>query len=161
MTPARAEGAAPVTSVELQWIEGRIERWIRFGRIAHEQMLDRGRRVVGFAPGEVFAFVRWAANDHGTAVSRLDILRAVRPEEPRSTVPCVTPGADILLRAISWPQVDRALKVIDAIEQGGIDPCEVAPDHWRHVHDRIAARQAPRTYTRERHLAWLRRRRLS
>lgn len=58
MTPARAEGAGPVTSVELQWIEGRIERWIRFGRIAHEQMLDRGRRVVGFAPGEVFAFVR-------------------------------------------------------------------------------------------------------
>lgn len=161
MTPARDDPARSMTTVELLWIEKRVERWIRFGRVAQEQVLDRRRRVVGFAPGEVFALVRWAANDYGTAVSRLDVLRAVAPGEPRCTVPCVTPGADILLRAIGWTQVQRALEVIDAIERGGIDPCEVAPDHWRHVHSRIAAREAPRPYTRERHLAWLRRRRLS
>ncbi|MDP3748832.1 MAG: DUF2840 domain-containing protein, partial [Phenylobacterium sp.] len=44
--------------------------------------------------------------------------------------------------------------------RGGVDPCEVAPDHWRHVHDRLAAREAPRPYTPERHRAWLLRRRL-
>lgn len=161
MTPACDDTARSRTTVELLWIEKRVERWIRFGRIAQEQILDRRRRVVSFAAGEVFALVRWAANDYGTAVSRLDVLRAVAPGERRCTVPCVTPGADILLRTIGWTQVQRALEVIDAIECGGIDPCEVAPDHWRHVHSRIVAREAPRAYTRERHLAWLRRRRLS
>ena len=44
---------------------------------AEEQILDRRRRVLSFAPGSIFAFVRWAANDFGTIVSRIDILRAV------------------------------------------------------------------------------------
>ena len=37
---------------------------------------------------------------------------------------------------------------------------DAAPDHWRHVHNRIAAGQRPRDYTRERHRAWLKRREL-
>ena len=65
------------TSVELTWVEKKIEYWIRFGRQAHEQILDRRRRVVGFQPNAVFAFVRWAANDYGTIISRIDILRAI------------------------------------------------------------------------------------
>ena len=59
----------PLTRVELLWLEGRIERWIRFGQIAEETILDRRRRVVAFAAGEVFAFVRWASNGYGTVVS--------------------------------------------------------------------------------------------
>ena len=54
-----------LTDVELTWIEGRIEYWIRFGRQAGERILDRRRRVVSFRPGAVFTFVRWAANDFG------------------------------------------------------------------------------------------------
>ena len=46
-----------MTDVELTWIEKKIEYWIRFGRQAHEQILDRRRRVVGFQPNAVFAFV--------------------------------------------------------------------------------------------------------
>ena len=65
------------TEVELYWHEGRIERWIRFGREVEERIVDRRRRVVAFAPGAVFAFVRWASNDFGTLVSRIDIVRAV------------------------------------------------------------------------------------
>lgn len=152
--------SASLTAVHLLWVEKRVERWIRFGRVVHEEILDRRRRVVGFEPDSIFAFVRWAANDYGTAVSRLDVLRAVSPGEAYCTVPCVAPGADILLRTFGWTQTERALKAIDAIERGGVDPCDVAPDHWRHVHDRLAAREAPRPYTRERHRAWLLRRRL-
>ena len=70
-----------LTRVELTWVEGRTEYWIRFGHEAGTQILDRNRRVVSFGPGSVFAFVRWAANDHGTIISRLDILRAVAPGE--------------------------------------------------------------------------------
>ena len=65
--------AAFTTHVELTWIEKRIENWIRFGRESYEQKLDRRHRVVGFAPGTIFCLVRWAANEYGTIISRLDI----------------------------------------------------------------------------------------
>ena len=45
-----------------------------------------------------------------------------------------------------------------AVEAAGVDPCDAAADHWRHVHNRIAASQQPRPYTIERHRAWLKRR---
>lgn len=149
-----------LTEVELYWHEGKIERWIRFGHEAEERILDRRRRVLAFAPDVTFAFVRWASNDYGTLVSRIDILRAVDRGEACSTVPGVTPGGEILLRAFGWPKVERVLKTIDAIDALGIDPADVDPNHWRHVHNRVAAGLEPRPYTRERHRAWSMRRRI-
>ena len=40
------------------------------------------------------------------------------------------------------------------------DPADACPDHWRHVQNRLASGDAPRPYTRERHRAWLLRRRI-
>ncbi len=147
-----------LTHVELTWVEKQIEHWIRFGHIAEEKILDRRRRVVSFAPNSVFAFVRWASNDFGTVVSRIDILRAVAPSERCATVPYVRPGGDILLRVSGWPKVERVLQAIDAVEATGVDPADAAPDHWRHVHNRLTASEVPRSYSRARHQAWLRRR---
>lgn len=147
-----------MTLVELTWLEKKIEYWIRFGRQAHEQILDRRRRVVGFQPNTVFAFVRWAANDYGTIISRFDILRAIAPGEAYQTVPFVRPGGEILLKIESWPKVEDVLRHIDAIEAQGIDACDVAPDHWRHVAHRMQVGDVPRPYTAERHRAWLKRR---
>ena len=155
--------SAPIdtlTHVELIWLEKQIEHWIRFGRDVAEQIVDRRQRILSFAPGSIFAFVRWAGNDYGTVVSRIDILRAVAPGEAYSTVGSVRPGGDILLRISGWPKVERVLQAIDAIEQLGIDPADACPDHWRHVHNRLAAGDAPRPYTREQHRAWLLRRRI-
>ena len=148
-----------LTMVELTWIEKRIERWIRFGKFVEDQILDRRRRMVGFAPGSMFAFVRWASNDYGTIVSRIDILRAFVPGEPYSTVPFVKPGGEILLRLTGWPKVEQALRQIDAVEQLDIKPEETSPDHWRHVHNRLTAGENPRSYTRRMHTAWTLRRR--
>ena len=147
------------THVELIWVEGKIEYWIRFGRVAKEQILDRHRRIVSFAPGSVFALVRWRSNDYGTILSRIDILRAVNPNEPHQTLPCVRPGAESLLRLTGWPKVQQVLQATDAIDALGIDPADVAQDYWRHVHNRIAAGQTPRVYTIARHAAWIKRRR--
>ena len=155
--------SAPIdtlTHVELIWLEKQIEHWIRFGRDVAEQIVDRRQRILSFAPGSIFAFVRWAGNDYGTVVSRIDILRAVAPGEAYSTVGSVRPGGDILLRISGWPKVERVLQAIDAIEQLGIDPADACPDHWRHIHNRLAAGDAPRPYTREQHRAWLLRRRI-
>ena len=147
-----------MTRVELTWIEKRIEHWIRFGRVAVDEIVDRRRRIVQFRPGAIFAFVRWAANDYGTVSSRIDIVRAVGANEPFTTLPFVRPGGEILLKIEGWPKVSQVLAAIDATEAAGVDPCDAAPDHWRHVHNRIAAGQPPRPYTMERHRAWLKRR---
>ena len=144
-----------LTQVELVWIERQIEHWIRFGREVSEQIIDRRRRILFFPPGTTFALVRWAANEHGTVLSRLDLLRAVALGEPCQTIPTVTPGGDILLRVDGWPKVERMLQLIDWIEAIGIDPVDVSPDYWRHVHNRLAAGEAPRAYTMQRHRAFL------
>ena len=148
-----------MTDVELTWIEKKIEYWIRFGHEAHEQVLDRRRRVVSFRPNTVFAFVRWAGNDFGTIISRIDILRAVEPGEPHQTLPFVRPGGEILLKIEGWPKVEDVLRHVDAIEAIGIDADTVSPDHWRHVHNQMAVGQQPRAYTPEQHRAFLLRRR--
>src|SRR3546814_6586362 len=87
------DGPAPSTAlVELTFDKRKVERWIRFGRKSYEQIIDRRRSVVGFAPESVFAFVRWAAGEHGTVISRIDIVRAIGRGEPFQTLPFVRPG---------------------------------------------------------------------
>ena len=148
-----------LTHVELTHVEKKIEHWIRFGREAREQILDRRRRIFSFRPDAIFAFVRWASNDFGTIISRVDIVRAVEPGEPYQTLPFVRPGGDILLKIDGWPKVERVLRHIDAIQAIGIDPEDVSPDHWRHLHNRLTAGHEPRGYTADQHRAFLLRRR--
>ncbi len=157
----RPDAGPSHTEVELTWLEGRIERWIRFGRECGETILDRRRRILRFAPGTVFAFVRWASNDFGTVVSRVDIVRAIDRGESYQTLPFVRPGGEILLRISGWPKVERVLQAIDAVEALGIDAADAAPDFWRHLHNRLIANELPRPYSREQHRAWLLRRRLA
>ncbi len=157
----KARASAPRTLVHLTWIENRIEHRIRFGRIAEQHRINRSRRVVGFDPGTVFAFARWVANDYGTVVSRIDILRAIAPGESYQTVPLVDPGGEILLRIHGWPKVEKVLNAIDAIEAIGLDPADAAPDYWRHVNNRLVANQPFSAYGRDRHRAWLLRREIS
>jgi hypothetical protein len=150
-----------LTHVELLWLEKRIENWIRFGRHAEEQILDKRRRVLSFSPGSIFAFVRWTSNDFGTVISRIDILRAVPSGQRCATVPYVRPGGDILLRLAGWPKVERVLQIVDAVEALGVDPADAAPDYWHHVHNRLSVNEVPRSYTRSRHQAWLHRQRIA
>lgn len=145
------------TAVELTWRKGKIEHWIRFGEIAAEQKIGREKRIVGFAPGSLFAFVRWAANDYGTVISRIDIVRAVRAGESYQTLPFVRPGGEILLRLQGWSKVETVLFAIDAIEALGIQPADVSPDHWRHLHNRLSVNEPFHAYSREQHRAWQKR----
>ena len=154
-----AQASDNLTHVELTWVEKKIENWIRFGQPANEQIIDRRQRILSFRPNTVFAFVRWAANDFGTIISRIDIVRAIGRGEPYQTLPFVRPGGDILLKIEGWPKVEDVLRHVDAIEAIGIDADTVSPDHWRHVHNRLAAGHEPRAYTAQHHRAFLLRRR--
>jgi hypothetical protein len=149
-----------LTHIELIWHERQIEHWIRFGRDVAEKILDRRRRVLSFAPDSIVAYVRWASGDFGTIVSRIDILRTIRRGEAFSTVPYVRPGGEVLLRVAGWPKVERVLRAIDAVEKIGINAADACPDHWRHVHNRLALGEAPRPYSRERHRAWMLRKKI-
>jgi len=157
IAPPLHRRSLPLTHVELTWIEKKIEHWLRFGRRAEEKILDRRHSISSFAPGSLFGFVRWASNDYGTVVSRMDIVRAVAPGESYQTVPFVRPGGEILLRVNGWPTVERALQAIDAVEAIGVDAADAAPDYWRHLHNRLVAGHIPRAYSREQHDAWLKR----
>jgi hypothetical protein len=159
--PSTNDASAALTKVELTWLEGKIEHWIRFGRDVEETILDRRRRVLSFAPGSIFAFIRWASSDYGTVVSRIDIMRAVSAGEPYQTVPFVRPGGEILLRINGWPKVERVLQAIDAVESLGIDAADASPDHWRHIHNRLTAGGTPRPYSHTQHTAWLLRQRVT
>jgi len=149
-----------LTHVELTWLAKRVEQRIRFGRPMASHRLDRHRRCVSFAPNAIFAVVRWTGNSYGTISSEIDILRAVAPGERCTTAPFMQPGGEIFLSIKSWPKVERVLQAIDAVEALGIDPADAAPDHWRHVHNRLIVGERPRSYTLTRHRAWLKRRRI-
>ena len=149
------------TTVELLWLKGRIENRIRFGHPTSERMLDRHRRVLSFAPGSIFAFVRWTSNDFGTVLSRIDIVRAATPGQSYSTLPWVIPGGESLLRLSGWAKVECVLQLIETIEGLQIDPVEAAPEYWHHVHSRLSVNEAPKVYTRARHQAWLHRRKVA
>lgn len=149
-----------LTHATLVWREGEREDWLKFGKPVAEKIVDRRQRIESYAAGQVFGLVRWAANDYGTIRSTLDIVRAVEAHESCTPVEQVDPGGELLLSVRSWPKVAQVFRLIDAIEASGIDPCEVAPDHWRHIHNRMAGREAPRGYTLARHRAWLQRKAL-
>lgn len=156
-TSATPRGGA-LTDVELTWIEGRHEQWIRFGRVAAERIMSRATRVLAFRPGAIVAHVRRTSNDFGTIHSTIAIAAAAAPGGAYATLPFVRPGAEILARMDGWPKVQKVLEAIDAVEAAGIDACDAAPDHWRHVGNRIAAGVPCRPYSADRHEAWLRRR---
>ncbi|MGE8134145.1 DUF2840 domain-containing protein [Novosphingobium subterraneum] len=149
-----------LTHVTLVWREGEREDWLKFGRPVAEKIINRRRRIESYAAGQVFALVRWASNEYGTIRSTFDIVRAVGAGEPCTPVVQVEPGGDLLLSVRGWPKVTQVFRLIDAIEAAGIDPCAVAPDHWRHIHNRMAGREASRGYSPARHRAWLQRRSL-
>ncbi|WP_447763364.1 DUF2840 domain-containing protein [Sphingopyxis panaciterrae] len=152
-----ASTAGRLTDVELTWIEERLEQWIRFGRVAADRVVDRRTRITSFRPGAVFAFVRWTSNDFGTIHSSIAIVAAAQPGSPYSTYPFIRPGGELLLRIDGWPKVEQVLKAVDAIEAAGVDPCDVAPDHWRHIGSQLSAGLPFRPYGSDRHDAWLRR----
>src|SRR3984957_20030800 len=103
--------ASDLTTVEILWLEKRIENRVRFGRSVSEKLVDRNRRILSFAPGSIFAFVRWTSNDFGTVLSRIVILRAAIPGQHYSTVPWIRPGGASLLQLSGWLKVERVLQL--------------------------------------------------
>ena len=67
--PTKEVTVSDLTTVELLWLEKRIENRIRFGRAVSESIVDRNRRILTFAPGSIFALF-CARRYQGNAIRR-------------------------------------------------------------------------------------------
>lgn len=159
-TTARSFGRPPgvLTDVEMPWIEGRLEAQLRFGRVAAERSVGPHKRIVSFRPGVTFGLTRCTAADMGQMSWRLVIVTAAAAGTPCTLFPGIDPGGDVLLDLDALELIRAVLVEIDLIEASGIDLCDVAPDHWRHIAAQLAAALPFRSYGAERHAAWLLRR---
>ncbi|PYD49784.1 hypothetical protein CFR79_12950 [Komagataeibacter saccharivorans] len=144
-----------MTHLEPTWLEKRIEQWLRFGHALETQPIDRYRRRLCFAPGTVFALLRWTQADCGAAACCIDIVRAPHAGEPRERLPFVPTGADRLLHRSGWAEVRTVLAVIDALERRRINPVHVCPSYWQQLANGLQERGIVPSYTTARHEAWL------
>ena len=143
----------PLTRVEIVFLPDYLNHWLRFGTPGREHALDRRRALALFAPGRVFGYVRWWANEYGTRGWRFTVVETAAPGRAMSRIEGVHPGGHILLSADGAARVKRALGEIDALEAAGFEPPVISPDHYRHVHNRIATGQPIRPYDHDRHAA--------
>jgi len=144
-----------LTRVELFYLEGHINYWLRFGDYSFEKNIDRRRAFVWFKPGQTFCYIKWWSNDYGTQGWTLAILKT--PEQRTYSIqnhPGISPGAEILLRVKSITYVKRILAIFDRIERRGLNLSEVSPNYWRYLGPCIRARQTPHFYDKVQHKAW-------
>lgn len=143
------------TRVEIVFYPEHLNHWLRFGEPDEQQDLDRRRSLALFKPDRIFGYVRWRANEYGTQDWRFTIVQTVEPSLLLSRIEGVTPGGEVLLLVTGNAKVKRALLQIDALEAAGFDPADVSPAYYRHIHNRIAARQSIRGYSKAQHTAYL------
>lgn len=144
-----------LTAVEVAFYPEFLNHWLRFGAPDLQQGLDRRRSLALFRPGRVFGYLRWRANEYGTQVWRITVVRTAMPSRFLSRVEGVSPGGEVLLLANGKAKVKRALSQIDGLEAAGFDPADVSPAYYRHVHNRITAGLPGRAYSEAQHQAYL------
>ena len=136
-----------------------IEHQLRFGEVFFvETVFNRQRRMVSFKADAIFCLMQKISKNSEAMVSRLDIVRAIRPGEAYQTLAFVRPGGELLLSVEGSSRATLVLQYLVSIEALAIPLADVAPEYWRHVHNRIAANMKPRLYSRIQHKAWVLRR---
>ncbi|MEG3089302.1 DUF2840 domain-containing protein [Sphingomonas sp. PB4P5] len=130
---------AGITTLGLPPLAPAAGCWIRFGAPVFVHVFEGHCPLLRFVADSIFAFVSRGPHDTGTALAKLHIVRVVSPGQGYTTLPNLVPGGG-LLRHLGRSQKTRACqKLIQAIGTLGVDPCAVALDYWRHVHNRLIA----------------------
>ena len=142
-----------LTAVELIFYPDHLNHRLRFGAALRRIRLDRRRALAVFAPGAVFAYVRWSANAYGTAHWSIVILKAAAPGDPIALINGVRPGAHVLVAGFGVTDTRRLLGLIDQLQADGFEPGLVSEAWWRHVHNRLQVRRPPRDYDASQHAA--------
>ena len=145
-----------LTEVELYFVKGKIERWIRFGtpiRRSDNRPPPAHRRPSRRAP--FLASCAGPRMSTGPEFPASTFCAPARTESPfdgagRQAGRGNSAAGLRLGKGSARAQSDRGRR-----RRSASRPQEVCPDHWRHVHSRLAAGLTPSAYSRERHRAWL------
>jgi hypothetical protein len=124
------------SAVLLHHRKNRINHRLLFGEPTRTIRLDWQRSLAVFQPDQVFGYIRWRGNKHGTQTWRLYVLQTVEIGAMTS-VPGVHPGAGILLEASGTVAVKAVFQVIDDHERAGLTAAHFSPCYWRHVHTMV------------------------
>jgi hypothetical protein len=108
---------------------------------------------VSFNPDTVFCLRRIAISDGKPIANRIDIIRAICPDEPYQKIPFIRPGGDLLLYVERAESISFVENLILTIEKTGINPADISANYWRHIHNRLYVKMTPRSYTKAQHKA--------
>lgn len=151
------EKFGPLTVVEILFQRDRRNYYITFGKGEYRR-LSPTRAEERFAPGQLWGYVRWEANEYGTQHWEAWVLRAGAPGQEITTVPGVQPGAQVILCARGAARVHRYFESLDMLDNIGIPHADVSASYWRRLSLAIYTRVPAPPYTQERHAAYLARR---
>ncbi|WP_165776835.1 DUF2840 domain-containing protein [Paremcibacter congregatus] len=142
-----------LTRIETISLRGRLHYYTRFGRPVSKVTMPPYRGLEYYRPGQLLGYIRWQAGEYGSRLWRFMILRTVSftGKSPSHQVEGVSPGAYIILDVEGALKVRAAMNVIDQIENMGIDPAEVSPAYYGHLHQRILTNQPYHRYSMEQH----------
>jgi hypothetical protein len=103
------------------------------------------RKNVYFKPGSLFALELWSANDYGTQIWMVYVLRAVWPGEAANRVPQVKPGAEILLNARGKERVRKVLRWLNQLNNEIEDLSKLPPEFFQSAHYSLKNGLEPRS----------------
>jgi len=95
---------------------------------------QKSSRDIFFKPNKIFALELWTANEYGTREWRTYVLRSVWPGEKANRIPCVTPGAEILLYARGKGRVRKVLTWLRQLQKTKTDFQSLPTDYYRQAH---------------------------
>lgn len=137
-----------LTKVFLQYEENKQTAKLLFGTPTASEDLGfsekTSRKFVYFKPDSLFALELWSANDYGTVVWLIYILRAVWPGETANKVPRVEPGAEILLHARGKGRVRKVLHWLGRLQNEVQDLSELSPEYFQAAHYSLKNGMEPR-----------------
>ena len=134
------------TAIELVYIEARVNCWLRFGEIAERIIVDRSRMLAFIEAGEIFAYIRWFANEYGTQHWSAYVVKAGAAGDRLTRIPGVHPGGECLATFKGAILAKRFLAHADALEGQEVDLATLSENYWRQCHLRLPLRMAPHAF---------------
>lgn len=131
------------TAIELVYITSRVNCWLRFGEIAERTIVDRSRMLAFIEAGEIFAYIRWFANEYGTQHWSAYVVKAGVAGASVTRIPGVRPGGEVLCSFKGAVLSKRLLTLAEDLEGRGVTVSQLSENYWRQCQLRLHLRMTP------------------
>lgn len=139
-------------AVLIRFERKRVNDRLRFGSPDRIEFTDRAHGFAYFSAGKVLGYVRWRANEYGTQHWSLIVAKVMRADAE-----VAVNRYEKLAHFQGAIRTEKALKIVDEIEENGFDPAEISPGWWIVTGNRMNVRLPARPYFRAQHDAFLKR----